>query len=452
VAFLQLKSTNPDFSYVIQKNPASGMLVKCMRLGRAFGWFSDPQTYNCFFRDAENEVSYKSFPDERFEYVNTSRYTAMMFVINAIGDFFNTAVKKPNEKDGQGFENEAFINLAYIKSTRYIGIFNQHFADFYIEAEEVSNHNYRLRIKTKRPLRDMLNYVCLFSVFNVLRNEGMFFEISDAVVEKYLACLQIIDAPYFVRYVFKTNLLRGTNLFGKYKGILCNDDIEMTFGNTGIQRLNAVESRLDHKSNIIDIGCGEGAFLFSIMKTLDEHSTYFAIDVRPEARDRVTFKTKQKGVNNVVVLESFDEFLIHDPKPANNYTALLVEVIEHMQLEEATELMKKVLGFAPNSILITTPNKEFNQFYNFAEDDLRHEDHKFEFIAAEFESWLTPLVPENFIVKFFDVGDRVKGKPTTLGAWIRKKEESKWEVKEVGFVTTVEFNNASVSTGSDGNN
>jgi 2-polyprenyl-3-methyl-5-hydroxy-6-metoxy-1,4-benzoquinol methylase len=272
-------------------------------------------------------------------------------------------------------------------------------------------------------VRELLNYTMLFAMFNVLHNEGEFFEISDPVVEKYLACLSVIDAPYFVRYVFKVNLLRWPKIFKKYKDALTKDGIDLVYGNTGQQRLEAVTSRLSKKNHIIDVGCGEGNFVFHIAKHLPPPLHYYAIDIREEARDRVRHKSKLKQLDNVTVLESFQHFLDHDPQPAqpHNCDALLVEVIEHMELDEAAMLVQSVLSVPTiQTVIITTPNKDFNQFYDFTDEELRHDDHKFEFTAKEFEEWITKAVPRDFTVKLFDIGDKVNGHATTLGACIRR--------------------------------
>ena len=73
MAFLQLKSTNPDLSCMIRKNPATGLLARDLRRGTLFGYCSvnDPQTYNIFFRDAFNEISYPEYKDQEFEYIKS---------------------------------------------------------------------------------------------------------------------------------------------------------------------------------------------------------------------------------------------------------------------------------------------------------------------------------------------------------------------------------------------
>lgn len=59
MAIVQLRSTNPQLSFIIRKNPQSGMQLRPVRQGIAYGWYSDEATYNVYFKDADNEVSYK---------------------------------------------------------------------------------------------------------------------------------------------------------------------------------------------------------------------------------------------------------------------------------------------------------------------------------------------------------------------------------------------------------
>jgi hypothetical protein len=299
MALLTIQSDNPSFSHVVCKNPASGMLAKEVRLGKAFGWFSDNnQRYNIYFKDSPTEVSYKSHPNEDFEYVNTTRFNSAMFPLNALQDFLSTTFKKQQEADKPGFVNVLNINLMYVKNIKYIEIFRQHFKDFSILATEVAPRNYRITVSTQRPIRDLLNYVNLFCVFNVLKNEADWFDVSDDVVQKYMNCLTSIDCPYFVRYVFKVNLMRNKALFEKYKGPLeksaLYNSIKLTSGNTALARRNAVKACLGTlENNILDVGCGEGFFAFDMARKMVDGRQYLAVDTNPELIEEVKAKARK---------------------------------------------------------------------------------------------------------------------------------------------------------------
>jgi 2-polyprenyl-3-methyl-5-hydroxy-6-metoxy-1,4-benzoquinol methylase len=427
MALLQIKSANPGLSYILMKNPATGMLIKSTRQGKSFGWFSDENTYNVFFKDSDTEVSYKRFEDESFEYVNTSRYSSAMFVVNTLSDFFASAVKKVSEKDVIGHCHEIKVKVKATNS-KYFEIFSQTFKDFEIKSEEVASKTYRIVFSTeKRTLHDLLNFVNLFAIFIVLKNDEDFIMIDEGIVKKYLAAIQIVDAPYFLRYVFKVNLLRSPKLFEQFKIELEKSNLEqiiLEHGNTSDQRQNAILKRIISGFSIMDLGCGEGWNTFSCAKKIAniDGGKVHAIDIDAEMRDRVQFKAKKKQLEDVIkVYDSYDQFLLtHEDE---DYVALMMEIVEHMPLEEAKQLVGKVL-LDPNckQLLLTTPNKSFNVNY-FHGDSLRHEDHHFEFLPEEFYAWIESLVPQEYEYAFFGIGDIVNDQYTTLAVDILRKSK-----------------------------
>src|SRR3990167_9485229 len=116
MAFMQIGSTNPKFSFILKKNPSSGPLIRSRREGHLFGYYSnDNKIFNCFFRDSDTEISYKRFKDEEFEYVNPSRYNAPEFVLDCVMEFLEHIIKKENEFDVECYDNFLMINMINIK-------------------------------------------------------------------------------------------------------------------------------------------------------------------------------------------------------------------------------------------------------------------------------------------------------------------------------------------------
>lgn len=66
----------------------------------------------------------------------------------------------------------------------------------------------------------------------------------------------------------------------------------------------------------------------------------------------------------------------------------MVEVIEHILIEEHQNLFNNLWQIEPNLIIITTPNRSFNKFFNMLENDVRDPDHKFEFDCDEFAEYI----------------------------------------------------------------
>ncbi len=390
MAFLRVRSENPNLSYVLRKNPASGLMAKPLRAGALFGWFTpaNPHEYNIYFKDADNEISYKRGEDESFEYLNLSRYNSSLFVLDALYGFLDSAVKKSEDHDSS---TPSSVYIASLEtSEKYLDIFRKSFPEYVIEARELSRGNYELTIRSTGTLFNLLNFVALFGVFNAIQTDSLGY-IEDSQVAKYMNCLQILDAPYLIRYVFKINFFRGKNLFLKYREALMttkHNKLDLLPGSACDARLNFVAEQLSFHNNILDIGCGEGTYLFKFAKKLELSSSYHGVDTNKELVEEVRGRIEKKELENTFVYESLDEYLELGSESLTD--VLLIEVIEHMTQDEAAGLIKKVIEKVNyNKILITTPNKEFSKFYCLGEGEVRHEDHKFELTRPEFEAFMS---------------------------------------------------------------
>jgi 2-polyprenyl-3-methyl-5-hydroxy-6-metoxy-1,4-benzoquinol methylase len=419
MAFLQLSSTNPEFSYLIKKNPASGLFARAMRKGTVFGYFSNEgQTYNVYFRDAFNDISYPEYKDQEFEYVNTTRYGSSQFVLNALSEVFRDAFKKRDEKlDPDGYVVTLVLNMIRMDNKRTLNAFTKHFIeDCEIVAEEVAHKHYRITLQTKKSLYHLLNLTNLFSALVVIRTATEYLPRDEQTVEKYFSSLFTIDSPYFIRYYFKSELLRSQRLFQKHKQLLetsARYPIEMVYGDTLVMRQSAIEKEISFSNHIVDVGCGEGRYVWHFNQRLLKGKQYYAIDIDEQCRNTVSRKVKFNKLTNVHVLESIDAFLALD-LPDEPFDFILGEVIEHMSVDDATALVQKCRSFKNcNTVIVTTPNAEFNRFYFDSEDkELRHPDHKFEFTKDQFMVWVESICKE---ATTFDIGDKVNGIPVSLG-------------------------------------
>ncbi|MHC0036471.1 class I SAM-dependent methyltransferase [Pseudoneobacillus sp. C159] len=436
MAIFQLRSTNPRFSYVIGKNPLSGMLVKSVRKGKAFGWFSDDHTYNVYFKDADNEVSYPKGKEEAFEYLNVSRYNTPLFPLNVVADFFSSASKKQHQDDlssstGAGatpdpdlatsaHEHTLTVNLVGVENKRYLAFFQHHFPDYELGWEELAHENYRITIKTQRSIYELFNYSNSLFLFLSLMSRTLF-DITDDTIEKYIRNLNVIDAPFFIRYLFARNVLTKRDRFRRYKGLLEDTtryEIDFAFGNTAIQRKEWITDHLGFGPSIVDLGCGEGAYTIPYSKKIAPLFVH-AIDIDEVARTKVAQKAKRLELENIILYESLDHFL--ETEPAETFDVIVTEVIEHMPVEAAQELLTNVTGrLDVNKLIITTPNRDFNQFYQI---ELRHDDHQWEMNEPEFRNWLEKITPAGWDIFYQGIGDKVNGIHTTQGAVLTRKEE-----------------------------
>jgi len=439
MSIISLKSENKYFSFIISKNPESGLTAKPLRKGVLFGYYTegDESSYNIYFKDGSDEVSFPEYEGEEFEYLNSSRYNSASFIVSAIDEMLRSAFKSnefstPNgiKKDSGGSMNTLFINMIKVKNKRYIDAFEDYFPDFKIDEELINENNYQITIRTYKSIYELLNFTSLFGIFNaIVNNEPNF--IKDENIVKYIRCMNIIDAPYFLRYLFKIRFIKGMNTFnrniegfGVVKDELSknkNKKIEMTFGDTWQARQMAIEERLDFKNDVLEIGVGEGKYITRFNRYM-KNLNHYAIDIDNEVIEEAKRRVNNKGLKNVYFFNSTQDFL----DSGNNegiFDVILTEVIEHMSILEAESLIKLVIDNVKfNKFIITTPNADFNK--NYFMEGFRHQGHVFEMSSIEFKEFINKIIKDQsmFKVDFIDIGDLVDGDTPTQGCVIKTVE------------------------------
>lgn len=406
MAFLQIKSTNPNFSFVLKKNPSSPMLIKQVRQGTAFGYYSKNKEneYNVFFRDNTDEASFS----EEFTYLNSSQYSSAQFILTAISDFFSSNLKKQDEKDVKGFTNSLFINSLDIKHIKLIESLEIYFPKISFNYQDKGFKKISLTIETKESLHYLINAAALIALFNIFTKYDF---IDEGLTEKYLNSILVVDAHYFIRYMFKKNFFSNKK-FKQLKEKLeqsTNWDMKLTLGDNMLSRRHFVEDNLNFTNTIVDVGCGEGYYL-PLAKKVEE---YTAIDVNPKELEKAKRKAKKKGLENISFLKSIKDLKTNKPTDF-----IFIEVMEHMPLKEAKKIIKTITNDNNfNSLLISTPNKDFNKYY--AVDGFRHDDHHYEMTKTEFQTFCQ----ESFAglqYKIIDIGDSVNGETPTQGVKVWK--------------------------------
>ncbi|MCS7460990.1 class I SAM-dependent methyltransferase [Paenibacillus doosanensis] len=420
MAIVQLKSTNPEFSFIIKKNPQSGMQLRSVRKGLAYGWYTDPSAYNVYFKDADNDISYKQDAGEQFEYLNVSRYNTPLFPLNAIGDFFSAPLKTQDPRDTEGYEHTFWINMIHIPLARYVGFFDKHFPELTFELRHHAHHSYSLAVTTRHSLYRLLHAVSALCLFLAMFGEEQL-DITEDILDKYVRSIQVIDAPFYIRSLFARHFLSSKDRFKKYRAMLEDTGryaIQLDFGGTAHQRRRHIGSRLAFDKSILDIGCGEGFYASAFAgKT---NGSYYAVDINEEAVAAVNRKAQAKELDNIVTFGSIEQFL--ETYNGEEVDIIVTEVVEHMSEEEAAALIRLIgerIRFG--QCIITTPNAEFNRYYELS--GFRHEDHKWEMSREQFSRWLSEAAAGlDLECEWMAIGDRVNDVPTTQGAILKKKE------------------------------
>ncbi|MDR3109452.1 MAG: methyltransferase domain-containing protein, partial [Planctomycetaceae bacterium] len=370
--------------------------------------------------DGEKDVDMEFAVDFEFEKLQNKKvtYHVKIFeirekILPELDDvFFQKVNVKDLEDDDEGFDNAVLINCIRARQ-KNLDVFARSFRDFQIEYEQLAAGFFQVRIRTQRSLRRLLCFAGVIALINAIQNHE-FRNVADDMLIKYARFIQYLDAPYFVRYQFKANLIQRGAIFDKLRQYLDTDKIKFVFGHNLSQRMRFVEKHLAG-SVIVDVGCGEGKYLRLATKA----EKYYAVDRDEDCREKTLHKAEKLGVNNAVVLESLDDL----PEIAERKTVLLTEVIEHNTQENALELLRKSL--LPNSrVIVTTPNRDFNIHYTFEDNDepndsdndndeetsFRHEGHLFEFTGSEFQEFIAKGTENiNAEIQFFQLGDCVEG-------------------------------------------
>lgn len=146
---------------------------------------------------------------------------------------------------------------------------------------------------------------------------------------------------------------------------------------------------------VLDLGCGEGKLIRLLLK--EKQFTHIAgmdVSYRELLKAKERLHYNEMAPKQKERIELFQGSLTYQDKRLEGFdAAALVEVIEHLDTNRLRALERVLFEFAkPKTVLITTPNKEFNSlFENMNRDDMRHTDHRFEWTREEFASWVATI-------------------------------------------------------------
>lgn len=372
MAFLSIESSNPNFSYIIQKNPTNPAIAKSIRQGTAIGWFSSPQKYCVRFVDPPQEMSYNK---AEFEYLEVTALSSPACYSNLIRDFFSSLLKKESEFDkGEEFHK---VTLGFIKcSSKNLQYFTKFFSE--VSYVELAKNTYQVVFASKESsLRKLLHLANIFCIFMQIANDDFYVDINEDVINKYLTSLEAIKVPYYIANLFKVQFLRNKTLFTKYVPILqeaCLEDVTFEFGNTLDARNRWIKSNLTIKNNIVDIGAGND-FNYAYLSR-DIKGIYYPVDRDESARKSIIRKIDNKKLDKVAEpLADWNE--IKDLLDSDT-EVILTEVLEHNSLKEAKALLADVLENPfVKRIICSVPWKPFNKYY-LLDTEFRYNDHKWE--------------------------------------------------------------------------
>lgn len=388
-----------------------------------------------------------------FDYVNDRPYSATSFMSTAISRIFGTSMSGKCAKM-QSLADTPLKLTAYISSLKDGGdteLASQLFEPlgYTVKTERtLLDENFKewgispyiaLTISGTVRLADMLNHLyVLIPVFDKQKH----YYITDDEIEKLLSHGEgwLASHPYkekIARRYFSAKksyarrtidiLLAGETDDNENIEISENTETEKhTPLNT--QRLNTVRDTVlaSGASTVIDMGCGE-CRLTSLLLNERQIKRVTACDVSirelEKASGRLHLDRMQPYRKNKLTL--MQASLTYRDKRFEGYDcACVIEVIEHIEPMRIPAMERNIFEFAsPRTVIVTTPNKEYNENYQFLnKDELRHNDHRFEWTRDEFKKWTEHICGTfSYTCEISGIGDSDGncGTPTQMGVFTK---------------------------------
>ncbi|KAI0236512.1 Small RNA 2'-O-methyltransferase [Lamellibrachia satsuma] len=177
--------------------------------------------------------------------------------------------------------------------------------------------------------------------------------------------------------------------------------------------------RAERMTRVVDFGCGS-CHVFPYLKQVVTIEDITGVDcdrsllemkrfaVKPLLSD---FQDRYRRMTPLTMRLFHGSLAQYDSRLCNCEAAILIEVIEHLTVQELAAMPRVLFAeVQPQLIIITTPNAEFNVLFpNFS--GMRHEDHKFEWTRDEFQKWCeVQTLKYGYSVEFDGVGEDPGGR------------------------------------------
>ncbi|KUP21586.1 3' terminal RNA ribose 2'-O-methyltransferase Hen1 [Paenibacillus sp. DMB5] len=181
---------------------------------------------------------------------------------------------------------------------------------------------------------------------------------------------------------------------------------------------------LDARASIVDFGSGEGklsARLSSVPGVREIRAVEPSAASQLRAMERFA---KLEGRPGVVVPEPVTGSLFYfDESLRDRDVMILCEVIEHIDEHRLDRVMDTIFSqYAPKTLIVTTPNKDYNTVYGMEQEEIRHGDHRFEWGREAFSAWCsrwTGAFPYTAEITGIGEGSAEYGYPTQMAVFTR---------------------------------
>jgi len=172
------------------------------------------------------------------------------------------------------------------------------------------------------------------------------------------------------------------------------------------ERLQAVQAvvRESGAARVLDLGCGDGD-MFVRLAVEPGLAELVGVDICAASLDRL--RNRLAACAACVPHIELREASMTEPAPdlAGFDCAILIETIEHIDPDRLSTLEQALFRtMRPQTIVITTPNAEFNALLGVPPHRMRHPGHRFEWDRARFRRWSTRVAAAaGYTARFYDI-------------------------------------------------
>ncbi len=440
-----------DLGFLLHKNPARPQAFE-LAFGKAYIFYpkvTDKETTAALLLDLDplDLAKGKAASGEKglFDYVNDRPYVASSFLSNAMIQTFGTAMNGRCDKRPELVQTDIDLEAkVYMLPVRGDKVFLKEvfeplgyqvsYETFPVDEEypEWGESDYvNLTVRGNVRMSELLNHLyVLIPVFDASKH----YYISENEIDKLLkhgkGWLEGHPAKNKIvrRYFAKARSYAKDAL--EQMGNYTEEERDMSVS-LDRQRLEEVRDAVTEckPSSVLDLGCGEGKLLALLLDTPIETiaGCDVSMDVLHRASERLHMDDMpQRKKERLTLFQG--SMTCSDARFRGYDVVCAVEVIEHIEPEwhDAAERVLFELA-APETVIITTPNSEYNIHYALEPDSLRHEDHRFEWTRDEFALWCNTVCGRyGYEVQISGIGDTDEhaGQPTQMAVFRKQRQIS----------------------------
>lgn len=192
------------------------------------------------------------------------------------------------------------------------------------------------------------------------------------------------------------------------------------------ERLDAVIQALLEcgAERVLDLGCGPGELLVRLVGQ-DQFRKIVGIDTSQEALTEARALLSRQGADfadqRLALYQA--SFTSLDEELTGFDAAVMVETIEHVAPQRLSAVERAVFAECrPKTVIITTPNHDYNVLHGVPAGRFRHPGHRFEWNRTKFRNWAAGVARRNgYQVGFADIGavDPELGSSTQMATFTR---------------------------------